>query len=431
MQRRNQKSTWCLTLLAAALTMAWAAEIVRANDKSLVGKNVYPRSPSILVKRGTETIATGAGLSFPVVVRQQAEDFVTIWVNKSKQEGQVLRQDILTASEAIPVFTPQFVKNPKDLYTAFMLSLAWEDTGNLDQAIGIVSQALESQPHAVFYNRRGNLWQRKRAYWQAIQDYNASLRLDPTSTSCLFNRGLAYSHQGTNDLAIADFNAVLKASPLNASAFVARGACWKSKGVEDRALSDFTMAIILNPDEPLAYQERAHLWYKKGQNIKALADYTEALRLQHKSNNSTTYLNRGLVWVKLGLYGLALSDFDHAIRSDSRNATAYNNRGWIRATCPDKSYRNGKLALADARLACELADWNSPHHLSTLGEASAEVGDFASAIHWQNRASQLQQKLQPGDAEFETGSKARLDCYKAGKPFREARPTEMIGKLTP
>lgn len=425
MHQRFDSTTRSLKFLTALLFGICCTGVVGADEKSLVGKNVYPRSPSIVIKRGTETIGTGGELSFPITVRRHEGDAVSIWVAKAKQEGQVQRQDLLTASEAIPIFAQRFSKNQENLYAAFVLSLAWEDLGNLDQAIGVVSQALEAQPHAVFYNRRGNLWQRKQAYRRAIKDYNDSLRLDPSSTSCLFNRGLAWSHQRNDDQAIADFNAVLRLSPLNASAFVARGSSWKAKGFDDRALSDYTTAIILNPDEPLAYQERAHLWFRKNQNIKALADYNEALRLQRKGSNSTTFLNRGLVWVRLGCYGLALSDFDQAVRSDPRNATAYNNRGWIRATCPDESYRNGKLALADARLACELADWNSPHHLSTLGEASAEVGDFASAIRWQNRSSELQEKLKPGDTEFQVGSKERLDCYRAGKPFRERRPTDL------
>jgi tetratricopeptide (TPR) repeat protein len=416
--------SWKILGVIVSLTLTLAAGFVRADDSSLVGKNVYPKSPVILVKHGTETIATGAELSFPIVVRQQAGDSVTVWVNKSKQEGQILRQDVLTAGEAIPIYSQRMAKNPENLYAAFILSLAWEDLGNLDQAIGVVSQSLQTQPHAVFFNRRGNLWQRKQAYKKAIKDYDESLKLDPTSTSSFFNRGLAWSHQGNHDKAIADFNAVLRQSPLNAAAFVGRGSSWRAKGAEEQALSDYTTAIILNPDEPLAYQERAHLWFRKGENIKSLADYNSALRLQHKNSHSTTYLKRGLVWVKLGLYRFALSDFDLAVRSDVRNATAYNNRGWIRATCPEKSYRNGKLALADARIACELADWNSPHHLSTLGEASAELGDFKSAIHWQTRAAQLQEKLKPGDTEFQTGSKERLTCYQAGKPFREARPTE-------
>jgi len=409
-------------LLGILLTFGCATSHAHADDVSLVGKSVYPRDPSILVKRGNESIAKGAELSFPIMVRRQTDDEVTIWVSKSKQEGQVRRQDLLSALEAVPVYSQRIGNNPNDLYAVFVLSLVWEDLGNVDQALAVMSQALKDHPHAILFNRRGNLWQKKRAFHQAIQDYNESLRLDPASVSCLFNRGLAHSYLGRDDLAISDYEAVLRLSPLYTSAYVARASSWNNRGDRNRAVSDLTMAIILNHDDGLAYQERANLWYRQGEYTKALADYEDALRLQPQERHATIHLNRGMIWVKLGLYGLALSDFDQAVRLDHQNAAAYNNRGWIRATCPESSYRNGRLALADAKRACELAQWNNPHHLSTLGEASAAVGDFESAIHWQELASQLQTLRKLGDIDFQAGSKRRLACYKSGKPFRESRP---------
>jgi tetratricopeptide (TPR) repeat protein len=424
MMRRGIIKTPCLTRLAVLLTVAWTCVSVRADETSLVGKNVYPRTPFISVTKGSETIASGAELSFPVIVRRHAGDLVTVLVGKTKQEGQIQRQDVLTASEAIPVFADRFFKNPENLYAAFTLSVVWEDLEHVDQAIAVMNKALDIRPDPVLYNRRGNLWQRKLAFHKAIRDYDESLRRDSRSVPCLFHRGLAWSRLKNEDKAIADFDAVLRLAPLNTAALIARGSSWHAKGNDDRALSDYTMAIILNPDEPFAYQDRATFWYHKGENIKALADFTETLRLQQKRAQSATYTDRGLVWVKLGLYGLALSDFDQAVQCDLKNSIAYNNRGWIRATCPEKSYRNGKLAMADAKMACELAHWGSPHHLSTLGEASAELGDFTSAIHWQSRAEELQEHLKPGDAEFKAGTRERLACYKAGKPFREKRPTK-------
>jgi hypothetical protein len=103
MQRSSHVTNPCWKIFLVFVFLTLAAGFVRADDRSLVGKNVYPKSPVILVKHGTETIATGAELSFPIVVRQQTGDSVTIWVNKSKQEGQISRQDILTAGEAIPI----------------------------------------------------------------------------------------------------------------------------------------------------------------------------------------------------------------------------------------------------------------------------------------------------------------------------------------
>lgn len=405
--------------------VAFAGVTLRAEEVSLVGKNVYPRDPSILVKRDNETIATGADLGFPLVVRKQVGPQITIWVSKVRKEGLVERADVLTAAEAIPEYSKRLARNSDNLYLAFVLSLAWEDLGQVDQALTLISRVLQDHPHAIFYNRRGNLWQRKRDFKQAIRDYNESLKLDPNSSSCWFNRGLARSYLGQDDLAISDFDAVLRMSPLYASAHVARASSWKAKGNLDQAISDYTMALVLNPDEQIAWQERANLWYRKGEHLKAVADYHEALRLQSRQGASSNYLNRGLAWTKLGLYGMALDDFEQAVQLDPQNATALNNRGWIRATCPEKIYRNGSAALADARRACELSQWNNPYNLSTLGEACAQTGDYAAAIRWQEIAARLQQQQKPADTDFQSGSQARLACYRSRRPFREPRPGEI------
>jgi hypothetical protein len=102
------------------------------------------------------------------------------------------------------------------------------------------------------------------------------------------------------------------------------------------------------------------------------------------------------------------------MRRDADYAGPYNQRAWIWATCPEARFRDGKKAVESATRACELADWKEPDVLSTLAAASAESGDFDSAVKWQEKAQGLY-----WDADDKEQGLARLILYQAKKPYRE------------
>ena len=140
------------------------------------------------------------------------------------------------------------------------------------------------------------------------------------------------------------------------------------------------------------------------------------------------YVARGNIWKQREAFDKAIEEFSYLIRLDPENALAHQTLARILATCRDAHYRNGKWALDEAKRACELTNWRDPDCLDTFAAACAEVGDFATAVKWQNEAiklvrqnanSLLQQKAMHTADRKGVGFDDRLAFYKSKKPTRE------------
>src|SRR5262249_57640536 len=100
---------------------------------------------------------------------------------------------------------------------------------------------------------------------------------------------------------------------------------------------------------------------------------------------------------------------------DAENAGGRNRRGWLLATCPEASVRDGTRAVEQARKACDLTGWKDGGYLDTLAAASAESGDFTEAVRWAKQAVEVGE-----DDKEELGNmRQRLSLFQAGRPYRE------------
>jgi tetratricopeptide (TPR) repeat protein len=209
--------------------------------------------------------------------------------------------------------------------------------------------------------------------------------------------------------AIDYYTAEIRANPLDNAFTIWRGLIWRDKGELDKAIADSNEAIRLDPEDSVAYSDRGTAWWDKKDYDKAIADYSQAIRVDPR--NADAFGNRGVAWSNKKNYDKALADFNEAVRLDPKFTIAYSNRAWLWATCPARKYRDGKRAVASATRACELDHWQDAEDLDTLAAAYAEAGDFAAAVKWQTKATELA----PNDQEF----RSRLKLYKEKKPYRE------------
>jgi Flp pilus assembly protein TadD len=122
--------------------------------------------------------------------------------------------------------------------------------------------------------------------------------------------------------------------------------------------------------------------------------------------------------MKHGDYPKALDDYNKSIELAPREWAAYNGIARIYSTAPvfEAHIRDGKQALAMAKKACELSQWDEWMPIASLAAAYAELGNFEEAVRWHNQAIK---KSQPAKEHDQLNNMKRLELYKAGQAYFE------------
>ena len=201
-----------------------------------------------------------------------------------------------------------------------------------------------------------------------------------------------------------------------ALAYRFRGLAYKHLGRRDEALRDFLEVIRLQPQLDLGYYNAGVIYNLQGRYKEAIQMMTRAISLQKDTRGlARRRSERGNAYFHLGDFKRAQGDFAAAVRLDRRDPDVLNNVAWFRATCPEARFRNGKEAVELATLACTLDKWKDADQIDTLAAAYAEVGNFAEAQRYQEKAIALLSEEEVLRPKF----RARLEQYRARQPVRQ------------
>jgi len=160
---------------------------------------------------------------------------------------------------------------------------------------------------------------------------------------------------------------------------------------------------------------RAQIYSHQGKYDMALKDCNEALRQDRTVVEAA--LLRATVNGHLGKYAESLKEFDYLVSLHPRNVTlarVLSDRAWLRATCPNASFRNGQQAVKDAKAACSIMVWKDEHMIDTLAAAYAETGDFNSAVQYASQALAVK-GISPDSTKLFQG---HLALFQQHKPIR-------------
>ncbi len=187
-------------------------------------------------------------------------------------------------------------------------------------------------------------------------------------------------------------------------------------GDVENAHRNVEAALRSDPQLYPALYTRAKVFMRQHKYELAIQDCTEALR------RDSTFVEAALLRAsangRLGRYAASLKEVEHVISIRPRIdglARAIADRAWLRATCPDPSFRNGRQAIKDATTACKLMEWRDEDSIDTLAAAYAEAGDFDSAARYEQEALGTK-GISADDSKI---FQYHLELYKQHRPYRE------------
>lgn len=177
------------------------------------------------------------------------------------------------------------------------------------------------------YYQRAKLYDDVGESERALENYEATLDLDPGHVRAKFNMGLLLAKMERHGEAVEQFSQVLFLRPSLANAYLNRGVSREELGNYDLAIEDYTTALEIDYANENAIFNRARINYQQGRLAAAKSDYTEFLWLA--PNDSEAYNNRGLVYDALGDEKSALRDYDKALEISPQFGDALNNKGAV------------------------------------------------------------------------------------------------------
>ncbi|QEL14354.1 tetratricopeptide repeat protein [Limnoglobus roseus] len=247
----------------------------------------------------------------------------------------------------------------------------------------------------------------------AIEFYTTKLKDAPKDTFYLALRAWANYAEDKFDAAEADCTTALNVETNSPTVLRIRAIIRLGAKKFEGAIEDFDKLIAQWPNDEWAIRQRASAKASLKKYDEAIAEYTKLLATT--GNRNDVLIGRGLAYDHSGQHAKALADYEEILKSNPKSAVAWNNKAWLRCTCPEAKFRNGKEAVELATKACELTEWANAGYLDTLAAAYAEQGDFEKAMKWQREAMQDKELMKREDGEIT----ARLELYKQKKPYRQ------------
>lgn len=312
-------------------------------------------------------------------------------------------------------------------------------------AIELLDARIEKEPNEGLYYRIRAAAYREESYsagiseeerdaanQKAMADLNKAIELDPRDAEALVMRGMLHYQLNEPEKANRDITDSLLIRPDSIRGVWMRSIVAAQEGRYADAIADMEMLVRADPTRAEWIRQLAS-YYQMDKRPRLAIELLDQL-LQSDPENAPALRLRGDAKLSVNMHEEAVEDYEAAIKAfeaqrDKMDAEEFkldysgllNNLAWVLATSPKDELRDGKHALELALKASEATDYATPHILSTLAAAYAEVGDFENARKWAAKAVELGNQEEHEQIEQ---LKLELESYKQDKPWREEQETE-------
>jgi tetratricopeptide (TPR) repeat protein len=156
------------------------------------------------------------------------------------------------------------------------------------------------------YLRRGHAYAEAGRFADAVRDFTALIRINPTVAGYYDNRQYVLRSMGRLREALDDANTTIRLAPSSSFGYRSRGIVNDALGRYDSAIADYSTGISIAPRDVGLLIDRGKTLAKAGHDRQAIADFLHAIDIDDKP--ITAFRERGLVYKNLGDFRAALAD---------------------------------------------------------------------------------------------------------------------------
>lgn len=234
---------------------------------------------------------------------------------------------------------------------------AFESRRDFDQALRALNRACELAPdNPEYLARRGRVHDELKELDAARADFDRSLQLRPNDTNVLLLRAELKIRMQDRAGSRADLDAADAIAPTQAAERFRMAMDYEYNDQLDKAVSELTLWIGAHGEDarlPSALNERCWIRGLAGTDLPlALKDCDQALRLADKS--SALYPRvagaRGLIYLRMGQFDKSMADYDTSVKLNPKDAWSLYGRGIDRL-------RKGKVEDGKADLVQAATVW--------------------------------------------------------------------------
>jgi tetratricopeptide (TPR) repeat protein len=235
------------------------------------------------------------------------------------------------------------------------------------EAIQDYNQALLIDPtYADARYNRATAYEETKQFAKSLEDVNQLVEEYPDSIQYLFFKGIVLTHLNELSEAASVFSTVWERDGSNIEALINVANVEFYQGHLDASLQLLEEAISIDPNQPNAYNTMNQILVESGDYLGSLLMIEKAIALD--PSNAIFLNNRGFSYLMLDSLKLAIQDINASIVRDGTNMWAYRNKGIF-------FLKNGDLTQAERYLkeAVDAEDYVPESH-SYLAEVYHQQG---------------------------------------------------------